>query len=98
MDFTQPPFSILGYPFPFAMWTSHKSGPCADAPPHDLPLGDLEGESQVGDADVAGVVEEDVLGLAVAVHDAVRVEVVQPQQHLRSVELGPGTKKHEMLT
>ena len=90
MDYTQPPFSILGTASPLALWwTSYESGPCADAPPYDLPLGDLEGESQVGDADVAGVVEEDVLGLAVAVHDAVRVEVVQPQQHLRSVELGP---------
>ena len=91
MELTQPPLLLLGYP------STNECGrpirmvrPCADAPPYDLPLGDLEGESQVGDADVAGVVEEDVLGLAVAVHDAVRVEVVQPQQHLRSVELGPG--------
>ena len=79
------------------MWTSYKNVPCADAPPYDLPFGDLERQSQVGDADVAGVVEEDVLGLAVAVHDAVRVKVVQAKQHLRGVELGPARKKQEML-
>ena len=56
-----------------------------------LSLWNLQGEAEVRDSHVATVVEQDVLWLAVAVHDAVGVQVIQAQQHLSSVELGPAT-------
>jgi hypothetical protein len=63
----------------------------AHAPPHHLTVGDLEREAKVRDAHVALVVEQDVLGLAVTVHDAVRVKVVEAEKDLGGVKLGSET-------
>ena len=55
----------------------------ADAAADDLALGYLHGQAQVGDAHVAVVVQEDVLRLAVAVHDALSVSAHVPQRPAR---------------
>jgi hypothetical protein len=46
------------------------------------------GKAEVGDLDVAVRAEEDVLGLEVSVDDVERVEVVEREGNLGSVELG----------
>mmetsp|Transcript_5477 Transcript_5477/g.9282 ORF Transcript_5477/g.9282 Transcript_5477/m.9282 type:complete len:424 (-) Transcript_5477:1340-2611(-) len=45
-------------------------------------LHELLGEAEVGDLDAEEAVEQDVVGLDVAVHDVVLVEVLYPLQHL----------------
>lgn len=58
----------------------------ADPAAHHVALGYLDGQPEVGDAHVAVVVEEDVLGLAVAVDDALEVQVLEATDHLGCVE------------
>ena len=53
-------------------------------------VGHLLGEAKVGDLEVAVAVEQQVLGLQVAVDDVVRVQVVEGQGDLGGVELGDG--------
>ena len=43
-----------------------------------------EGEVEVGEDDVAAGVQQDVLGLQVAVHEAPKVQVLQRDEHLRA--------------
>ena len=43
-----------------------------------------EGEVEVGEDDVAARVQQDVLGLQVAVHKAPEVQILQRDEHLRA--------------
>src|SRR4029434_213772 len=50
-----------------------------------VPVRELLGEAKVGEADVSVAVQQDVLGLEVAVHDVARVQVLQGAHDLRRV-------------
>lgn len=65
------------------LW-SEVVGRAAEGPGHIL--GDMLGESKIGDLDVSHRVQQQVLGLEVAVDDCVRVQVFQRQQDLACVE------------
>lgn len=55
----------------------------ADPTSNHLALWYLHGQAEVRDAHVAMVVQQNVLRLAISVHDAHRVQVLQTTQHLK---------------
>lgn len=61
-----------------------------NASAHHLALGNLHGQSQIGDAHMAVVVEQNVLGFAVAVHDALLVQMLETAHDFGRIESGTG--------
>lgn len=64
----------------------------ADASPHHLAFGYLNGEAQIRYPHVTVIVEENVLGLAISVHDALLMQVLEPADDFSGVE----TSTHQL--
>lgn len=58
----------------------------ADASPHHLAFGYFDGETQIRYPHVTVIVEENVLGLAVTIHDALLMQMLQAADDFGSIE------------